>query len=283
MSADSAAQVARARLIAQFFHVEKLPVFARARLRASDLADISARIAEVSPDELSHQRELLDREAAAGAEELLADPEFAAAVRRLPFRSGDVIVALGDSITDDAVSWANILDRVLATEVPGVSVRNHGITGNTTGEVLHRLDLIARERPTWVVQMIGTNDARRHGALSIMTTSPPETARNLALLANFVRNELAARHVVMTPPPTIDKWVTGWAPFEDEAITWWAEDVRVVADIVLEGSAGAIDLHAAFLRAGETTLLTPDGVHPNGTGQLLIVRTLVESLSSIHP
>ncbi|WP_395640494.1 SGNH/GDSL hydrolase family protein [Pseudolysinimonas sp.] len=283
MSVESESQTARARLIAQFFHLEKLPMLARAGLRAADLLEISARIADASPEALREQRELLEREAATCADELLADAEFAAGVRRLPFRHGDVIVAVGDSITDDATSWAHILDRVLATAVPGVVVRNHGITGNTTGEVLHRLDLIARERPNWVIQMIGTNDARRHGALRTMTTSPQETARNLGVLARFVRVELAARHVVMTPPPTIDEWVTQWAPFDVEAITWYAEDVQVIADLVLAESAEAIDLHAAFRRAAETTLLLPDGVHPNAVGQRLIVRTLVDSLNSIHP
>jgi lysophospholipase L1-like esterase len=272
----------RAGLVARFFHLEKLPMFHRAGLRAEDLAAVAARLADAQADDLRVARAILDQEAAECAEELLADPHFIAAARSLPFRSGDVIVALGDSITDDAVSWAHILELVLRTTSPGVVVRNHGITGNTTAEVLQRLDIIEGEGPDWVIQMLGTNDARRHGKILAQTTSATETARNLAILSTFVSDQLGARHVTMTPPPTIDAWVGAWEAFELESITWRATDIEAIADAVRSSDEAAIDIHAAFTRAATDTLLIDDGVHPNADGQKLIVTTLVDSLSTSH-
>lgn len=275
----SAAQT-RARLVAQFFHVEKLPVFSRAGLRADDLAGISARLADASSADLADMASLLAEEASAAASQLLAAPDFAAAVSALPFDSGEVVVALGDSITDDAVSWAHLLERVLSEVDPTIIVRNHGITGNTTGEVLHRLDTIARDRPHWVIQMIGTNDARRHGGIAAMTTSSQETARNLRLIDTFVAGELGAAHIRMTPPPTLDARVRAWAPFAGEGITWHADDVSAVADIVRAEDPAAVDIHSVFTREGAERLLLADGVHPNLEGQKRILRALVESISS---
>lgn len=65
----------------------------------------------------------------------------------LPPGSGRVVM-LGDSITEGGV-WDELL--------PGLPVINRGISGETAGQVLSRLDLVI-DAPAAVVLLVGTND-----------------------------------------------------------------------------------------------------------------------------
>ena len=75
------------------------------------------------------------------------------AARRLD-RVPDVgrVVALGDSITDDLLSWAEILRAC------GLDVVNAGVSGDTTADALRRLYGIVLLEPDVVITMLGTND-----------------------------------------------------------------------------------------------------------------------------
>jgi lysophospholipase L1-like esterase len=59
------------------------------------------------------------------------------------------IVMLGDSITD-LTRWHEL--------IPGISIKNRGISGDTLKGVLQRLDLIISGQPLAVFILIGTND-----------------------------------------------------------------------------------------------------------------------------
>ena len=74
------------------------------------------------------------------------------------------IVLLGDSLT--AVGpWAELL--------PGIHIRNRGISGDTTQGVLHRLDEIIEAEPDKIFLLIGINDLKARVPLD-------ETAGNYA-------------------------------------------------------------------------------------------------------
>lgn len=61
----------------------------------------------------------------------------------------NVIVFIGDSLTEDG-DWQAAL--------PGHHVLNFGVGGNTTEDVIERLDEVVAANPTTVVVEIGTND-----------------------------------------------------------------------------------------------------------------------------
>jgi lysophospholipase L1-like esterase len=65
-----------------------------------------------------------------------------------PVQPGDVVF-LGDSLTDGA-RWEELF--------PGLAVRNRGVPGDTTADVLERLGQVTDGRPAQVFLMIGTND-----------------------------------------------------------------------------------------------------------------------------
>lgn len=271
-----------AQMVARYFHPARWPAFRRAGMSDADLAQATARLARTDEGSLRTYNEEFERQNRVRVEDLLHDPEVAGWVNDLPFSQGDRILALGDSMTDDALSWAELLRILIESRFgPGnATVDNHGITGDKTSDVISRLDTLGAGGPTWVIQLLGANDARRHGgAIDVQTTTLAETTRNLAEIRRYVEAELRARYVVMTPPPVIDAQTESWAPFQLEAIRWRDADVLAIGQAILDADPTAIDLHQAFLDAPTTGLLLPDGVHPTPLGQELIVRRVLQALA----
>lgn len=263
----------------RFLHPAKAAMLDRAQLSPDVAERLGAAVAGVDRARYRHARGRLARAARDAAVGLLGDESFANAVRALPWHDGDRIIALGDSITDDSCSWAEQLRAVLAITHPGVTVLNHGITGATTQDHLARIDLVCRDQPTWVLQLLGTNDARRQGSRhGVRMAETSETATNLAKLGALITGEAGARLVRMTPPPVFDELLSCWGPFLDEQISWRAADITEVAAVVRAQDPAAIDLHAVFTSC-DTSVMLPDGVHPNLAGQTLILQTLVAGLS----
>ena len=64
----------------------------------------------------------------------------------------NVLVMLGDSLTDWG-DWGRLLGRT--------DVENLGIAGDTTADVLARLDEVEAARPTQIFVMVGVNDLLR--------------------------------------------------------------------------------------------------------------------------
>jgi acyl-CoA thioesterase I len=68
---------------------------------------------------------------AAAAKDLLTEPGFAAAVDRLPFLAGQTLAIIGESNTDAADSWLEILGHLLRLQRPGdaITLVNAAISG----------------------------------------------------------------------------------------------------------------------------------------------------------
>lgn len=275
---DSAAERAG---IVRYVHPEKTPALRRLGTPAVDVLPITAFFARTDVPTVEDLRKGFSAEVHRRAKGMLQDPTFAKQVRALPFGAGDVIVALGDSITDDALSWAHLLQDVLDQSRPQerIVVSNHGITGHTTAEVISRLDTVIREDPSWVIQLIGTNDARWHGgSTAVQTASLPESIRNLRAIRAVIEAETTARYVTMTPPPVDDEATRRWPSFQEQQIAWRNEDVLRLADVLRQDGADPVDLYTAFASRGLAGILQGDGVHPTEDGQQLILRLLVEHL-----
>jgi lysophospholipase L1-like esterase len=175
-----------------------------------------------------------------------------------PFAPGSTILALGDSITDDLGSWAEILRRAL----PEVTVVNAGLSGDTTTGAIARLSRLTA-RPTWAFVLLGTNDARRHGDAP-MLVSHAETRRNLRILDRALRRR--SRHVCWLTPPPI------FAPVAaDPDLRWEPADVAAKAQLVSALDPSAIDLWPGFT----ADHLCPDGLHPSPAGQRFIAERLL--------
>ena len=266
--------------LVQFTHPEKT----LAVLPGADDEDTLAALFGMDTAAYREVRHAFQRNAREAAEVLLADDGLARAVDRLPFANRNTVICLGDSITDDYQSWAEILRHVLALRRPddGIRLVNAGISGDMTTQMIARFLGVVTQNPDWVICMAGTNNARRHG---LSATSPlvsaEETARSLAALRHFGAAQTTARWVWMTPTPAIEEMIaTHWWLGQANQIAFRNNELSAVASAVRAQPDPVVDLMAVFGRPPDPALLLDDGLHPSLEGQKLIARALIERLTN---
>jgi acyl-CoA thioesterase-1 len=191
------------------------------------------------------------------ADAIVAEARRAAAT--LPPPPATRILALGDSITDDLGSWAEILRQ------GGATITNGGLSGDTTAGARVRLSRLLEARPQRVIVLLGTNDARRHGRDGEpMLVSHDETLRNLHALDAVLRRR-CEDVTWITPPPVADP------ALGEPDLIWHNRDVAAKAALVRELDPAAVDLWPGWT----SEHLSPDGLHPSPAGQRLIARRLL--------
>mgnify|MGYP005848756807 CR=1 FL=1 len=261
----------------QFTHLEKL----HADLPGMDEATI-AHIFGLEPLVFQQIREGFRQRAIQAAKELLAEPDFRQRLGQLPFRPGATVVAIGDSITDDYQSWAEILRHALGLSRPqdGIQLVNIAISGDTTTHLITRFLGAVQQQPEWILCMIGTNDARTHGLKPLKTTvSLEETTRNLEMLRNFAATQIGARWVWITPAPVIPEKIAAHWYLGPLQLGWSNEDLAAIADLIRRQPEPVVDLWPVFGDPAQPALLQDDGLHPSIEGQKAILRALVRRLT----
>ena len=220
------------------------------------------------------------------AETLLAEPDFASLVDRLPFAPDSTILAVGDSVTDDDQSWLEMLRHLLNIKRPDNQVRiiNAGVSGDSTTHVISRFPELTSSEPDWVLFMIGLNDARRHGRAPEKTlVSLDETGKNLSELRRLAIAQTNAELVWMTPPTLIEQKVLEFWLFNVMQTCWTNTDVDAIAKLIKQLPDKIVDVHSAFGLPPMPELLLDDGLHPSLQGQKTIVTALVETLARSSP
>lgn len=273
-------------LSARYTHFELLPVLARAEITPELLHKLNGAFIGWEPERLAQLRSRHQEQIDASAADLLQDPRIRAAVGRIPFAPGDRIAIVGDSITADSLGWAYLLAAVLAQSGrTDLTVLNLAVSGHTTHDAIAMFDLVAQSRPDWILQMLGTNDARRHGAQAqVRMLSSLETSRNLESLKDLVRLETNARLITLTPAP-MNQAMFDSNPAAIPDIMWRDADIDEIAEITRRLTIGAaiIDIHRHLQGFNEHELYLPDGVHPTLTGQKAIAIAVIQGLADLGP
>ena len=233
-------------------------------------------------------RERFSAQNEAAATSLLAEPEFAAMVDRLPFAAGQTLAVIGESTTDAADSWLDILGHLPRLRSPGeeISLVNAAISGYPT-TMLQRVtaETLQRHQPGWVALFAGGNDVLRYGAEATkpLVTSA-ETARNLAEMRRQVA-AAGARVIWMTPTSWDPARIAAYPPFQSQGIWMEDGDLRAVNDTIRATAAAGdtvVDLSDAFGTPPDAAMLRADGLHPTLAGQTVIARRFVEQLAGPH-
>jgi acyl-CoA thioesterase I len=222
---------------------------------------------------------------AAAARDLLAEPEFAAAVDRLPFAAGQTLAVIGESTTDAADSWLEILGYLIRLQRPDDAIRlvNAAISGYPT-TMLQRVlaETLQRHKPGWAALFLGANDVLRYGtgATKPLVTGT-ETARNLAEMQRHAA-AAGARVIWMTPAACDTARIAAYPPFQGQQIWLQDDDLRAL-DHAIRATAGdgdvVVDLADAFGNPPDAGLLSADGLHPALAGQKAIARRFVQRLA----
>ena len=223
-----------------------------------------------------------DQNARGAAGELLEEDGFSGRVDRLSFQPDDVVLAIGDSITDDLQSWLEIVRHLLELRRPHDEIRraNAGISAQTSAMALRRFVPLVSQGPDWVVCFLGGNDATRIGPEpNKPQVSPEETVKNLDEMRRLAAVLSDARWVWITPPTFDEERAAAYPPFRMGQSHWRNEDVLAIGDFVRGQKEPVVDVQAVFGIPVDPELQGPDGVHPSLAGQKAIARAFVEGLT----
>lgn len=224
-----------------------------------------------------------DTNARGAAQELLADVTFAERVDRLPFRSGETVVGLGDSFTDDLQSYLEIVRHLLELRRPqdGIRFVNAGVSGYTTAAALRRLVPLLSQKPEWVLCFLGANDAARIGPTpNKPQVSLEETVKNLDAMRTVAAAQTEARWVWITPPTFDEARAAAFPGFQMGQLAWRNDDVIAIGEVIRSRTELVVDIQEVFGLSVVAELQGLDGVHPSLAGQKAIAEALVERLTS---
>lgn len=234
----------------------------------------------LSVQELVEARAVYDQQAEIAAQEVLKDEDVLTSIEKLPFKKGQKIVALGDSLTDDLQGWFEILRHLVDIARPDLELEwlNYGVYEDTSFDTLRRLNRhILHEKPDWVFVSLGAFDAMRlHAAPYRTVVSLAEFWENINSIENAVSHITKNPVVWITPPPVITELMEKAAIFEGIVSE---EDLAQYRD-VLSGKGGII-VDPNGKRMGnppEAWNYLPDGFHPSLPGSSITVKHIIANL-----
>jgi acyl-CoA thioesterase I len=246
--------------LVRYCHPDK--ILGTTRLPAIEALDVPA-LYGVSAERYHQIAGSIRREATAAGAALRADERF----RTLIDGVTEGLVAIGDSLTDDLASWAEILRLLVRAPVV-----NAGLSGDTTTAALARLGrLPPAER---AIVLLGTNDARRHGDQDVLV-SDRETRRNLRAIGQALYRR-CRRVTWITPPPVDEARVQRDRALAVAGVSWRHADIAAKAEIVRREWPDALDLWPHF----EAGYLADDGVHLSAAGQRRVAELVIRELGS---
>ena len=166
------------------------------------------------------------------------------------------VVFVGDSITQGGL-WNELF--------PGVYVANRGIGGNTTSDILARMDQVIKLNPEKLFVMVGVNDLNYKLPTNV-------AIKNYSDIFNLVDKNLPKTQVyIQSVLPVNDKWKMA----DNTHIPELNAALKSQAD---QRGYTYIDLHTSFLdTSGQLRAnLSNDGIHLLGTGYELWRREILK-------
>ncbi|MBR3778039.1 MAG: hypothetical protein IKL02_10670 [Kiritimatiellae bacterium] len=199
----------------------------------------------------------------------------------LPFVNGDRIAFLGDSITqlgaDDPRGWVNILESRVRKEVDEVAFIHAGIAGNTSADMLKRINAdVIRRKPTWVFFSCGVND------------SPNPAADNPGVpLDKYIKNvstifdkldKTGAKIVVLSQTPVLEDDPNYGANINLASYNSELKRMALERKYIYLDPGAAIRKAIAEKKDPKKRTLTWDGTHLNNRGNAIFADVVLKGL-----
>ncbi len=177
-------------------------------------------------------------------------------IKNLPAR-GDRILAFGDSLTQGVGSETGGYVRMLSEKVR-LPIINKGISGDTTGLALARINDARSEKPDIVIVFLGGNDALRRLPVD-------ETFNNLRTIVKTFEDDGDVVLLVGVQGGVIgDRYKTPFANLAREMQT--AFDPEILSGVF-----------------GNPKYMSDDGIHPNDAGYAIIADRIAQVLIPLIP
>lgn len=199
------------------------------------------------------------------------------------------ILVFGDSIVwganDSEGGWVQRLKKQLENAEPFISVYTLGISGDSTEDVLERLDFEIEQRTKErdeiiLIFAIGINDSQFHNFQKKFKVPPEKFSENLGKLLE-VSKKYSSKIIFIGLTPVDDSKVNP-IPWH-KAFSYKNEYVKkyntLIEAFCKKGGISFIELYEEFL-AEDYKVLLDDGLHPNSKGHELIFRKVLEFLDN---
>lgn len=208
-------------------------------------------------------------------------------------RDGDVLVLLGDDLTQQA-GYSQHLENFFLTRHPDRSIRvvNAGVQGSLTRDALDRFMAdIAVHQPTHVAVLLGMSDT---GLAPYRDDRFEEFQRNIVELNRRIR-ELDAEPIYLSPAMFDAQAIHKRPAIErDESFSLINATLAYygvwLCEFAAEANAAFVDLHGAMTRLMRQArqndpafTMLPDGHQPDSAGQLIIAATILHELGLARP
>lgn len=198
------------------------------------------------------------------------------------------ILIFGDSITWGAYDpeqggWATRLQNYFESQDDGIGVYNLGISGNTTADLLERIEVETKSRkPNLIIFAIGINDAQFIHSTNDLRVSLDEFQQNIAKLHSIAKKFTGK--IVFVGLTEVDESKT--KPTSSNADIWDAnksytnENIKRL-DNAIEGFCENNKLKFISMESvvGNDDLI--DGLHPNTQGHIKIFNRMKSEVESI--
>lgn len=210
----------------------------------------------------------------------LLGPAPADTPKELQLKSGDQIVAIGDSITQQG-GYVRDIDAVLASQFPELKlpkVINKGIGGQKAEDLIKRFDKdVVKLKPAFVTISIGINDVWHR----VGKPHDPEILaaykKNVAAMVD--QAQAAGIKVILIAPTVIQEDANAEG---NKRLTMYVDAEKEIAK---EKKCQFVDLHGYFLTALEKkpadvkgNWLTGDGVHMKPLGDAIMALGVLRAL-----
>jgi len=175
----------------------------------------------------------------------------------------ELFCALPDSPNDVYMVGDSLIARAMWSELLGSpDVRNRGIAGNTTADVLDRLDEVVSGKPRIVLLMVGVNDLQRGWSVADTVARYREIVTRIR--AESPRTRIAVHSVLPVNEYLYHQYIT---PMHPEARMPTLVDVQAINDGIRDLGDVYIDLWPGLVVDGQLRPdCTNDGLHVNYAG-----------------
>lgn len=264
--------------ILPFFHLRRrYPL-----MPGKDSEEAEALLMGLSVSELNAFRANMNENARQAALELLKEDEITDLLDDLPFDGSETIAVLGDSISEDAQGWFEILKHLLTISIENEEFTfiNGGVAYDTSTDAIRRMDRdILIHEPDWVFVALGTFDAQRVNIAPDRTLIPlSETWENFEIIQSAISEAVSNPILWISPVPVLSE-LLDQNPLYEFRIE--EEDLNQVRQLVVGKDGVIIDPmgHRMGKEAPEAWNYLSDGLHHSLSGHMNTVREILKKLA----
>ncbi len=193
-----------------------------------------------------------------------------------------LIIFDGDSITDAGRDKQNVHSlgkgyaKLFGDYFPDAIIRNHGVSGHRTRELLGRWDQTLALKPDVISILIGINDIwhfHKYGKV----IEKDEYRTNLEKILKLTKETLPNCKIMLVEPFVY--------PIGEYELPWQADlnkEIKIVGELAQKYGCVHIHMQAALdclAQSYSMKKILPDGVHPSDFGHKAMAHVMIKELS----